>query len=133
MKRREARDIAFTLVFERCFREATVQDVINNAVMGRDIEVDDYAFEVASKTFDNLVVIDAHIEQYLKDWKISRLPKTTLAILRLAIGEIDYMDDIPVSVAINESVEIAKKYATEEDASYINGVLGAYVKGKSKE
>lgn len=133
MKRREAREIAFTLVFERSFREATLQEIINSAVMGRGIEVDDYAYELAGKVYDNLTMIDYNIEKYLKEWKINRLPKVTLAILRLAMGEIDYMDDIPTNVAINEAVELAKKYGGEDDAPYVNGVLGAYVKGKAKE
>ncbi len=132
MKRREAREIAFTLVFERAFRGDTLQEVINSAVVGRGIEVDDYAFELAGKVYDNIMTIDYNIEKHLKEWKINRLPKVTLSILRLAMGEIDYMEDIPNSVAINEAVELAKKYGGEDDAPYVNGVLGAYVKGKAE-
>ena len=104
--------------------------MINTAVMGRGNEVDNYDYELAGKVFENLSLIDQSIERYLKEWKINRLPKVTLGILRLAVGEIDYMDDIPDSVAINEAVELAKKYGGDDDSSYVNGVLGAYVKGK---
>ena len=61
-------------------------------------------------------------------WSIKRITKTALAILRLAIYEIKYYDEIPVSVSINEAVELAKKYATKEDASFINGILSTVCK-----
>ena len=66
---------------------------------------------------------------YSKGWKTNRLPKVNLAILRLAIYEIKYVDDVPASVAINEAVELAKKYSGEGDYSFINGILGSVAKG----
>ena len=73
------------------------------------------------------------VEQYSKKWKANRLPKVSLAILMLAITEIAYVKDAPVGAVINEAVELAKKYAGPEDASYINGVLGGYVRGTMGE
>ncbi|MBO4468554.1 MAG: transcription antitermination factor NusB, partial [Clostridia bacterium] len=61
-------------------------------------------------------------------WSIGRISKTALAILRLAIFEMKYMEDIPVSVSINEAVELSKKYATKEDASFVNGILSTVSK-----
>ena len=61
-------------------------------------------------------------------WKVNRLPKVSLTVLRLAIGEMLYFRDIPVAATINEAVELAKKYSMQEDAAYINGVLGAFAK-----
>ena len=61
-------------------------------------------------------------------WSIKRISKSALAILRLAIYEMKYVDSIPVSVSINEAVEIAKKYATKEDAAFINGILSTVAK-----
>ena len=72
--------------------------------------------------------IDSIIEANLKDWTISRLPKVSLAVLRLAVAEIKYVDEVPDGVAVNEAVELAKKYGTTVDASFINGVLGAVAK-----
>ncbi len=128
MKRRDARETAFTLIFERSFREESLDNIIRSAVIGRGIEVDEYAYKLADLTFENLSVIDQKIEAHLTGWKISRISRVTLALLRLAICEIDHFADIPVSVTINEAVELTKKYAGEEDASYLNGVLGGYVK-----
>lgn len=71
--------------------------------------------------------IDAQIDEKSEGWKTSRIGKVELAILRLAIYEIQYDDSIPNAVAINEAVELAKKYAQEQAPSYINGVLSKFV------
>ena len=73
----------------------------------------------------HLKEIDAAIDRYSVNWKISRLPGVDLAILRLALAEMYYLDDIPVSVSINEAVELAKKYSTEQSSRFVNGVLGS--------
>ena len=61
-------------------------------------------------------------------WKINRISKVSLALLRLAVYEMLYRDDVPVSVSINEAVELSKKYTVKDDTSFINGVLGAVAK-----
>lgn len=68
--------------------------------------------------------IDEQLEEHSNKWKIGRMPKTDLAILRLAACEIMYLEDIPQAVSINEAVELAKKYGTDESAKYVNGILG---------
>lgn len=68
------------------------------------------------------------IESKLKNWKLSRISKVSLSILRVAVYELKYMDDVPTNVSINEAVELAKQYANEDDYSFINGVLGAIAK-----
>ncbi len=128
MKRSLAREQAFMLVFEKSFRDETVKEIIEKACEGRNIEVDAFARELTEKVFASLPELDEIISQYSTKWKINRLPRVTLSILRLSICEIQKMDQVPVSVTINEAVELAKKYASPEDASYINGVLGAYVR-----
>ena len=70
-------------------------------------------------------VISAHLK---KGWTVHRISKVSLAILRLALFEIKYVDDVPEKVAINEAVELAKTYGGEEDAKFVNGILGAIVK-----
>ena len=79
-----------------------------------------------------LDAIDEKINTYSVKWKTSRLPKVDLAILRLSMAELYYLDDIPVSVSINEAVELAKKYSTEKSSSFINGVLGSAARELSK-
>ena len=72
---------------------------------------------------DELPLIDEKIREICQGWRLSRLGKTELAILRLAVYEILYDEDIPTGVAINEAVEIAKIYCSEEAPRFINGVL----------
>ena len=69
--------------------------------------------------------LDETIAAYSKGWKISRMSRMTVAVLRLAIYEMRYVEDVPVGVAINEAVELAKVYDTDEAAAFINGVLGS--------
>jgi len=128
MKRRAAREAAFLLIFEKMFREETMAEIIETAVESRAVDLDDYSRKLVLKIEETQDEIDSLIEKYLDKWKINRIPKVTLAVLRLAVCELREFADIPVKVTINEAIEIAKKYATEDDASYINGVLGSYVR-----
>jgi len=72
--------------------------------------------------------IDDIISRHSHSWKIERISKVDLAILRLALFEMLYMDDIPYKVSINEAVELAKKYSTDKSHKYVNGLLGGYLK-----
>ena len=128
MTRKQAREETFILIFEKIFNDDPVEDIISLAEEVRDIKPDDYIKKVFYGVVENLDNIDAVISQNAVGWNINRITKTALAILRLAIFEIKYYDDIPVSVSINEAVEIAKKYATKEDASFINGILSTVSK-----
>ncbi len=87
-----------------------------------------FAEKVATGVQDNEAVIDEKIEQNIHGWKMSRLSRVSLALLRLAIYEMMYEKDIPLSVSINEVVDLAKKYGGSEDAPFINGVLGSVAK-----
>ena len=134
MSRREAREQALAMIFEMNFNDNTVGEMVDNALIFRDETVDEYAVTIAEQVRlhweDNL---SAAVEQYSKKWKANRLPKVSLAILMMAITEIAYVKDAPVGAIINEAVELAKRYAGPEDASYINGVLGGYVRGTMGE
>lgn len=132
MKRSAARDLAFTLVFEKAFREDSMEEIIADAVEARLIEEDAFALALVKSVGEHLEEVDSLISKYSEKWKINRLPKVTLTVLRLALCELRYFDEIPTAATINEAVELAKKYSTQDDASYINGVLGAYVKDSEK-
>lgn len=94
----------------------------------RDLKPDDYIKSVFFGVYDNVDLIDNIIAENSIGWSIKRISKTSLCVLRLAIYEIKFMDDIPVSVSINEAVELCKKYATKEDASFVNGILSSVAK-----
>ena len=129
MTRKEERARAFTLIFEKIFNdELTMQEIFENAVEARLIEENTFAFSVAQLTYENCEEIDRLINENSVGWRVERLPKVSLAILRLALCEILYVPSVPTGVSINEAVELAKKFATQEDASFINGILGKYVR-----
>lgn len=129
MTRVMAREEAFILIFEKIFnKDATTDEILELASEVRDLEPDDYIKKVFRGVFENVTELDGVISQNAVGWKIERISKTSLAILRLAIFEIKFMEDIPVSVSINEAVELCKKYATKEDASFVNGILATVAK-----
>ncbi len=128
MKRRQAREEAFILIFEKQFNPIPTQEILETAAEVRDLKPDKYIKTVFTGVYDNQEQIDGLISDKAIGWKINRISKTSLCILRLAIFEIKFMEDIPVSVSINEAVELAKKYATEDDASFINGILSTVSK-----
>ena len=80
---------------------------------------------VVECVYANQEEIDKKIEANLKGWKLSRIPKVSLSILRVAIYEMLYEEGTDVGVAINEAVELAKTYGGEKDSSFINGLLGS--------
>lgn len=128
MNRKEAREEAFILIFEKEFSKDSIEDILEIAEQVRDVKPDDYIKKVFFGAFENIDEIDGDISKTAVGWSINRISKTALAILRLAIFEMKFMDDIPVSVSINEAVELAKKYATKEDASFVNGILATVSK-----
>lgn len=77
--------------------------------------------------------LDAYISRYAVGWKFERLPRTATAIMRIAMYEILYMPEIPNGAAINEAVEIAKNYEESKMVSFINGILGSFVRAESPE
>lgn len=133
MTRTEARNQAFILIFEKYFSEYTDDEIIEYAKESRDFLFDDdgYILKVFKGVFENLPKIDGTIEEQLVDgWSIDRITKVSLAVLRLAVYEILFMDEVPDSVSIDEAVELCKTYSTVEDSAFVNGVLGSIVKKK---
>ena len=126
MNRSKEREQAFILVFEKAFNpESTIEDIFALALESEFMEPSDFARTLATKTVENVAEIDAKIQEFAVGWTLSRITKVSLSILRIAVCEILYMDDIPVGVSINEAVELAKQYAGKEDSAFINGVLGS--------
>ena len=128
MTRREAREEAFILIFEKQFNLADTNEILEIAAEVRDLKPNTYIKTVFNGVYENVDSIDNIISENAIGWKIGRISKVSLCILRLAIFELKYLDNIPASVSINEAVEIAKKYATGEDASFINGILSTVAK-----
>ena len=132
MTRREAREQAFILVFEKIFNPELSLDEMKTIAEDEELFVlDEFAENIVKAVFDNIETIDEKISLYLRSWTLDRIPKVDLAVLRLAAGEILYIDDIPDKVSANEAVELTKKYSGEERAKFINGVLGNLIREKN--
>ena len=124
IKKRIKRTCFYDFVDKSFNPDMSLNEIIECAVEEELILEDEFAFELATHATENIDRIDAIISDKLTKWTIGRLPKVSLAILRVAIAEMLYIENVPVGVSINEAVEIAKKFAAKEDASFINGVLG---------
>ncbi len=129
MTRHEERESVFCLCFEYSLNITPVQELIEFAQLCRDLVVTDYVETTFNGIIEHRKEIDEKIKENIKGWKLERLSKVSLAVLRLAVYEILF-SDIPESVAINEAVELAKVYDTDEAPSFINGVLGAISRAK---
>jgi N utilization substance protein B len=93
----------------------------------------DYIRRVVKGVDEHAAELDGYIAKYSKGWSFSRIPLVASAIMRVAMYETLYMPDIPNGVAINEAVEIAKKYETPETVKFINGILGSFVRQETSE
>lgn len=128
MKRHEIRENAFVLVFEKIFNDDDLTQIIEIAKECDDLQVNEEVIRIVTGVQQHVQELDAVITEHLTKWSISRLSKVVLAILRLAVYEILFEDAIEPPIAINEAVELAKTYASQEDAAFINGVLGGFVR-----
>ncbi len=128
MTRRQMRENCFILLFERAFTEYTAEDLFALAAECDEVKLNNTVKQYYTEISENLSEIDGIIERNLKNWSLTRISKVALSLLRLAVYELCILKEIEPAIAINEAVEIAKLYSTQEDANYINGVLGAVVR-----
>ena len=132
MSRRELREQIFKLIFRAEFydkEELPEQEKLffEDYELNMKPEDETYISEKSKKILEKLDEIDGMINQEAKGWTTERMGKIELTILRLAIYEIKFDEDVPAGVAINEAVEIAKKFGQEESAGFVNGVLAKFV------
>lgn len=131
MNRSEARDMAFKFLYQVEVQKENNNDVIemffeNNSITDEDAK--NYIKDIANGVQNNLIDITEAIQKNLKkEWRIERISKVTLAILKLAVYEIVY-SKLPYKVVINEAVELAKKYGEDTAPVFINGILASVVK-----
>ena len=127
MSRREIREHLFRMLFRKEFHDANElneQIELYFDMLEEPSEKDlDYLKDKFDKVLERLVDIDAMIEQVTEGWKITRIGKVDLTIIRLAVYEMKYDEEVPTKVAINEAVEIAKIFGEDNSPSFINGVL----------
>lgn len=133
MTRREAREQAFCLLFQQTAAGDPIDEILQAANESRDLAPDSFAEALCYGVEDNQAEIDGEIETHLRGWNMRRVSKVALTLLRIAVYEMLFVKDIPVSVSINEAVELAKTYGGQGDPAYINGVLGSIAKDRCSQ
>lgn len=144
MTRNTAREIATHLSYELSFTDLSVEELLaqrlTNETFAELAEEDPlyaeapnakqvaYITRLVKGVDEHAAELDSYISKYAKGWKFARIPLVASAIMRVAMYEILYMEDIPNGAAINEAVEIAKKYETPETVKFINGILGSFAR-----
>nr|WP_325259103.1 transcription antitermination factor NusB [uncultured Oscillibacter sp.] len=149
MVRNTAREIAIHLSYELNFTDKPAEELLDQRLTAEAFaglaEEDDlyreapnakqaaYIRRLVRGVREHGAELDGYIEKYAKGWKFSRIPMVASAVMRVAMYEVMYMPDIPNAAAINEAVEIAKKYETPETVKFINGILGSFSRQELSE
>lgn len=125
MGRRASREIAMKLLYQLEIQKDGREEQVKNCLEENRIPEGDrrYITEVVEGVHSHMHKIDGIIEKHSRGWKINRISKVDLSVLRLSIYEIGYREDIPFSVSVNEAVELAKRYSGEEAGAFVNGIL----------
>ncbi|AMA72517.1 MULTISPECIES: transcription antitermination factor NusB [Aneurinibacillus] len=134
MNRRTSREKAVQVLFSVDMTQAEPKQVLENLLEEDEGQAEqkerniDFLTDLVEGTIAHQAEIDRKISQYLRGWTIGRLANVDRAILRLAGYEMMYRDDIPIKVTLNEAIELAKRYGTDDSPKFINGVLSSLVK-----
>jgi N utilization substance protein B len=136
MSRRIARELALQALFQLDFNQTTPEEALQSVCEERQ-EVSptarEYAHRLLIGTLEQKAAIDAVISKTSKDWKVDRMAGVDRNIVRMALYEMDYgTENLSAGVIINEAVELAKAFATEESSKFVNGILGSLVKKTEK-
>lgn len=132
LSRSEMREQTFMLLFSKSFDDEPLENTIEDNDELFVGGVCGYAQAVVTAIEAKQDEIDADIAKFLKKgWSLSRISRASLAILRLSVYEIKYLDSVPDSVSVSEAVELAKKYTIDE-SKFVNGVLGAFIRSREE-
>lgn len=126
MTRREIRDSAFKIIFEKILRDDDLEELYNIADEIDEITVNDKVKELVEGTLEHSDEFDEIISKFSIKRDVSRIAKINIAILKLALYEIIYDNKTPMNAAINEAVYLSKTYSQKEDTSFVNGLLGSF-------
>jgi len=121
--RRVAMELCYSMEISKDEPSLVLENFLENYEEDKTVLDKEYIIKILNAVNENKTSIDAKIEAFLKGWKLSRISKVNLSILRLAISEMLYIDDVPKKVAINEALDVAKEYSDEKSVAFINGIL----------
>ncbi|MFT8364221.1 MAG: transcription antitermination factor NusB [Sporolactobacillus sp.] len=127
MTRREARKIALQVLFQMTLSH-TERQIAIEAVTEDAGALDPFAAALVDRTLTNQQTIDSEIANHLKNWSLGRIGNIDKAILRLAVCEMLFFDEIPMTVSMNEAIELCKLFSDEQSRIFVNGVLSSIAK-----
>ena len=130
MSRRDARDVAFKLVFEYTFSREIKRELVEEYTLSMDADDVSYVNEVYFGVAEHYDEISKKIAETSENFAADRVYKVDFALLLLAVYEITYMPSIPFKVSVDEAISLAKKYSTEKSSVFINGVLSKFARNK---
>lgn len=133
MKRSEVREAVFFLTFEKLFSDETPDSIIDTAYEVDEFEMNEDVEKLFIAVDSKSAEADEIISKYSEKRQFNRIPKVSVAVLRIAIYEMLYDEKVPDNVAISEAVNISKKFAYEPDVQFINGLLGAFCRDRKSE
>ncbi|SCH23196.1 N utilization substance protein B homolog [uncultured Ruminococcus sp.] len=113
------------LTFERIFTTDSVEEIVDTAKECDSFEINEQAIALFRGVDEHREELDGIIAKHLKNWSIGRISKVSLAVLRIAVYEMKYCDDISDEIAISEAVKIAQTYTLKDDVTFVNGVLAS--------
>lgn len=125
MNRRTAREKAMQILFQLDMNDQNLTESIENFI--RDKPYNPYLIKLIDGVSTHVSDIDQTITEHLENWSLDRIASVEKTILRIATYEINYLNDIPNNVSINEAVELAKKYGEEKSGQFVNGVLSKII------
>lgn len=133
LPRRESRENAFLLAFSATFDDRPLDQLLEENREGEEHVVDKFGEQLLRLYYDHSAEVDDLIRDRLRGWTMQRLPRVTLAVLRLAVAEVAFGPENKPGVAINEAVELSKKYGAAEDYQFVNGLLGSVARDLHKD
>ena len=128
--RTKARKRAVDVLYEADLRGADPLEVLRDRIAGANPPVPEHAVRLVEGVVEQSARIDELIEAHASGWSLDRLPDVDRAVLRMAVYELLWVDDVPDAVVIDEAVELAKALSTDDSPAYVNGVLGGIVKAE---
>jgi N utilization substance protein B len=130
MHRRQAREKALQILFQIDIHQGNAKEIVDERFENDNVDENQRQFitDIVLSTYNNLGEIDKQLTELLEGWNIGRIGKVERSILRIAIYELTYTD-LSQSIVINEAVELAKKFSTDQSASFVNGILAKRIKG----
>lgn len=128
MTRHQMRESAFLLTFERLFNDAPREEILALARECETVEVDERVERLFCAVDEKKEELDREIARYLKNWTLSRISRVSLAVLRVAMYELLFVDDMETDIVISEAVKITQEYTGKDDVSFVNGVLSSAAK-----